>query len=198
LHGLVNRSIQCFIKDTYGDAAWADICQMAALGFDSFESLLTYDASQTEAVLTAAGKKLLRSRAVLLEDMGTYLVSHPDLDPLRRLLRFGGETFEEFLHSLDDLHDRARLALPEMSFPRLELREHSANSFSLYYRWGARGFGTLALGILRAMADDYGALVLLNHATGQDDLGDLDVISIELLDAAHASGREFDPAAGLR
>jgi hypothetical protein len=194
----VNRSIQCFIKDTYGDAAWADICQMAALGFDSFESLLTYDASQTEAVLTAAGKKLQRSRAALLEDMGTYLVSHPDLDPLRRLLRFGGETFEEFLHSLDDLHDRARLALPEMSFPRLELREHAVNSFSLYYRWGARGFGTLALGILRAMADDYGALVLLNHAIGQDDLGDLDVISIELLDAAHALGREFDLAAGLK
>jgi heme-NO-binding protein len=192
VHGLVNRSIESFIRDTYGADIWAGICQDARLGFDSFEAMLTYDDSLTGAVLATACRRLDRTRTGLLEDMGTFLVSHPELDALRRLLRFGGDTFEEFLHSLDDLHDRARLALPELDFPTLELKEFSPRSYSLACRWVHKGFGAMVLGILRAMADDYGALVLLDHSRGQDDLGDVDRISINLLDASFAEGREFD------
>lgn len=196
MHGLVNRSIQCFIVETYGKDAWAEICRIADLGFDNFESMLTYDASQTDAVLSAACTLQDRTRQGLLEDVGTFLISHPDFEALRRLLRFGGETFEEFLHSIDDLADRAKLALPDLDFPQLELREYSAHSYSLQYRWYIRGFGTLVLGILRAMADDYGALVLLEHSQGTDDFGDHDRISIDLLDADFSQGNEFQLRAG--
>ena len=44
------------------------------------------------------------------------------------------------------------------------------------------------LGILRAMADDYGALVLLEHQ-GRDR--ESDVISIRLVDVSFAEGRVF-------
>ena len=192
MHGLVNRSIQCFIHDSYGPDIWAEICREADLGFDNFEAMLTYDNALTDDVLAAACRRLKRSRDSLLEDMGTYMVANPDLDPLRRLLRFGGDTFEEFLHSLDDLHDRAKLALPDLDFPQLELREHAPNSFSLIYRWAHPGFGTLALGIVRAMADDFGALVVLDHNSTLGDAGDVDTISISLLDAAFAKGRAFE------
>ncbi len=197
MHGLVNRSIQCFVSDTYGPEAWADICLEADLGFDNFEAMLIYDGSLTNAVLEAAADRLDRGRACLLEDMGTYLVTHPDLDALRRLLRFGGETFAEFLHTLDDLHDRANLALPELDFPTLELKEHTPHSYTLTYRWDQRGFGTLVLGVLRAMADDYGALVVLEHSPGQGETEDIDRISINLLDAEFAEAREFDLGAIL-
>ncbi|MFT4716110.1 MAG: hypothetical protein ACI8YI_001763 [Paracoccaceae bacterium] len=191
LHGLVNRSIQRFVQESYGDEYWADICRRAELGFEIFEAMLIYDNSQTNAVLTAACDLLDRSRTGLLEDMGTFLVSHPDFGALRRLLRFGGETFEEFLHSLDDLHDRANLALPELDFPDLELREYSANSFSLQFSWEQRGFGTLVLGILRAMADNYGVLVLMEHSSSPGDEGDYDRISINLLDTDFSESRDF-------
>jgi hypothetical protein len=196
MHGLVNRSIQNFISDSYGADAWRDICREADLGFDNFEAMLVYDTAQTEAVLAAACRQLKRPRAGLLEDMGTFLVSHPDLEPLRRLLRFGGETFEEFLHSLDDLHDRARLALPDLDFPVLELREHATRSFSLIYRWKYPGFGTLVLGVVRAMADDYGALVVLDHMSRPGDDGDVDTISVNLLDASFSQGRSFELGVG--
>ncbi len=192
MHGLVNRSIQCFIRDTYGAEIWEEICREADIGFNNFESLLMYDVSLTYAVLAVAGKRIGRCRQGLLEDMGTYLISNPDLDALRRLLRFGGDNFEEFLHSLDDLHDRVKLALPDLDIPVFELKERTAQTYSLSYRWKNRGLGALVLGILRAMADDYGALVLLEHSTMRDDLGELDQISISLLDGAFAQGRGFD------
>jgi len=196
LHGLVNRSIQRFVQETYGDDFWSEICRDAELGFENFESMLIYDRSQTEAVLASCCLLLERSRKGLLEDIGTFLISHPDFEALRRLLRFGGDTFEEFLHSLDDLHDRANLALPELDFPRLELRVYSTNSYCLQYAWGQRGFGTLVLGILRAMADDYGALVLLEHSTIQGEGGDIDRIAINILDAEFAEGRDFELGVG--
>jgi len=191
VHGLVNKSIQCFIGETYGQDTWELICQDADLGFSNFEAMLIYDVRETEAVLNAACTLLDRARSGLLEDLGTYLVTNPRLDAVRRLLRFGGDTFVEFLHTLDDMHDRAKFALPELDFPTLELQEHSTANFSLMYRWGKHGFGSLVLGVLRAMADDYGALVLLEYEPGRDAFGDMDRIGISLLDAQFAQGREF-------
>lgn len=188
VHGLVNRAIQTFISDVYGDQTWAEICRDAALGFDSFEALLIYDSALTEAVLAAACRRLKRDRAPLLEDMGTYLVAQLRSGAVRRLLRFGGESFEDFLHSLDDLHDRARLALPDLDFPRLVLSQNGPLSFELSFQWDKPGFAALALGILRAMADEYGALVLLDHVAGE---GVHERITIDLLDPDFAAGREF-------
>ena len=192
MHGLIGRSIQCFVCDTYGPDIWESICAEAATGIDNFEAMLTYDSALGEAAIAAAMRKLDRSRNDLLEDVGTYLVAQPEVDALRRLLRFGGDTFEEFLHSLDELNDRARLALPDLDFPVLELKVHSEHFFSLVFRWSERGFGAMALGILRAMADDYGALVVLGRVSSPDDFGDCDTISINLLDSEFASGRAFD------
>jgi len=192
MHGLVNRSIQRFIVDSYGVEIWGEICREADFGFDNFEAMLTYDPTLTDAALAATCRRLKRNRTSLLEDMGTYMVSHPDLAPIRRLLRFGGDTFVEFLHSLDDLHDRAVMALPDLDFPQLELREHAPNSYSLIYRWNRHGFGTLVLGVMRAMADDYGVLALLGHSSTLGEFGDVDTISIELVDTQFAEGRGFE------
>jgi len=189
MHGLINRSIQCFLRDTYGPDAWTKIAVAADLGFDSFEALLTYEAAQTEAVLDAACKHLSKPRDMLLEDLGTYLVSHPNVQSLRRLLRFGGVTFEEFLHSLDELHDRARLAVPGLNMPLLELRDHGATAFTLIVTHEHPGFGHVMVGILRAMADDYGALALLDFQGRKDGV---ETIAIELLESSFAEGRHFE------
>ncbi|WP_145104008.1 heme NO-binding domain-containing protein [Cereibacter sediminicola] len=194
MHGLVNRALECFLRDTYSPALWAEVAHGARLGFGSFEPMLIYDLSQTEAVILSAAARLDRPRETLLEDVGTYLVSHPTTERLRRLLRFGGVTFGDFLHSLDDLPDRARLALPELELPDLRLTATGPHRFRLVCASPIAGMGHVMLGLLRAMADDYGVLVLLEHR-GQSAEGE--VVSIALLDAAFAAGRPFDLAERL-
>ena len=73
MHGLINRSIQCFLRDTYGPAIWRCVVDVAGLGFDSFEPLLTYDAAMTDAVIDAAARVLRRPRETVLEDLGTLV-----------------------------------------------------------------------------------------------------------------------------
>lgn len=194
VHGLINRSIQCFIRDTYGPRAWADVSHRAGIDPAGFEAMFRYDDALTEAMLEAATGVLNKPRVMLLEDLGTYLVSHPNLEALRRLLRFGGETFVDFLHSLDELPDRARLAVPDLDLPELELVYVDGDTFRLTCRGVRPGFGHVLVGLLRTLADDYGALAYLEH------LGECDgteEVSISLLDSGFSAGRRFDLAARI-
>jgi Haem-NO-binding len=192
MHGLINRSLQCFLRDTYGASAWACVAQDARLGFDSFEAMLTYDAALTDAVINAAAHYLDRPRETVLEDLGTYLVSHPNVEALRRLLRFGGVSFLDFLHSLEDLPGRGRMAVPDLDLPSFALVENGNDQFSLTCRAPVQGGGQVMMGLLRTMADDYGALVVLDHQGLKDGA---EVISIQILEQSFAAGRRFDLAA---
>ncbi len=194
MHGLINRSIQCFLHDTYGPVIWARVAREAGLGFDSFEALLLYDTALTEAVIAAAVRILPRPRETILEDLGTYLVSHPNTESLRRLLRFGGVDFVDFLHSLEDMPDRGHLALPDLDLPHLRLVDQGDGVFCLQCSLLLPGVGHVIMGLLRAMADDYGALVLLDHAGSLQEGASSEVISIQLLDHRHSAGRRFDLA----
>lgn len=197
MHGLVNRAIQCFVTDTYGIDTWTDVAHRASLDGSGFEAMLTHDAGLTRRVLAALYAVLQRPAPDVLEDLGTYLVSHPDIDALRRLLRFGGEDFVDFLHSLDDLRDRARLAVADLDLPALEMIDHADARFSLQCMTGAPyrsdllfdGFGFVMMGVLRVMADDYGALVVLDHKACHDGC---EVIEISLIDQGYSADRQFE------
>lgn len=196
MHGMINRAIERFVRDTYGDDAWMGVVRALGLDFTEFEPMLLYAPELTDQVLGAVAVHLDKVRDDLLEDIGTFLVSHPNLEAIRRLLRFGGVDFPEFLHSLDDLPGRARLAVPDLNLPSLELREHCAGLFSIYVNsegLDVAGFGHVILGLLRAMADDYGALVLLEH---KGHKGMTEILEVQLLDVAFAQGRAFDLSDG--
>ena len=189
MHGLMNRAVQCFVSDTYGAEKWIDVAREADLDFIEFEAMLTYDPALLNRTLNATAKVLDRPRIEVMEDIGTYLVSNPNVESLRRLLRFAGNSFVEFLLSLDDLPDRARLAVPDLHLPHIELHEHTESHFSLICQATIEGFGHVMMGLLRAMADDYGALVMLEHKGA--GLG-LETVSITLVQTEFAEGRRFE------
>lgn len=189
MHGLINCGIQRFVTDSYGEANWRAVTQRANLPFTDFEAMWIYDDELTPRVLAAVCDVLDRPYDDLLEDIGTYLVSHSNVQALRRLLRFGGVTFTEFLYSLDYLPDRARLAVSNLELPRLELFEESNERFSLRCYSQSQGWGFLFMGVLRAMADDYGVLAFLEYVGSE---AGCETLQITLLETEFAVGRDFD------
>ena len=192
MHGLINQAIERFARDTYGPVFWDRLCRRQNLPVRAFEAMQTYDPVVTEEILDGLAFALGKGRDEVLEDIGTFLVSSPSTAALRRLLRFGGTSFIDFLYSLDDLPARVRLAVPELTLPQMELREHGRRSFSFVVRsddtrkpW----FGHVMVGLLRAMADDYGALVVLEHMGASPGR---EIIAIMLLEAAYTEGGAFD------
>ncbi|WP_208351485.1 heme NO-binding domain-containing protein [Pseudaestuariivita rosea] len=188
MHGLVNRAIEKFVCDTYGMESWRNVVRKSAIGIDTFEAMLSYESIITSKLLTALSSYLDKPPGDILEDIGMYLVSHPNCEALRRLMRFGGETFEEFLYSLEDLSDRASLAVPDLLLPDIELIEETKGDYDLAITDSKVGFGYVLVGVLRAMADDYGALVFLEHKGHHKNSESL---SVRLFDDGFSEGRSF-------
>ncbi|MEM6887071.1 MAG: heme NO-binding domain-containing protein [Pseudomonadota bacterium] len=193
MHGLVNRAIQRFVTDSYGAVQWQAAAERADLGFTEFEAMWSYEDALTTRVLAAVSDVLDRPYDELMEDIGTYLVSHRNVEALRRLMRFSGLDFHDFLQSLDELPDRARVAVPDLELPKIELHEVRPDYFELHCAGPVPGCGYLLMGILRTMADDYGALVYLEH---DGETEGLEKIRISLLEAEFAEGKDFELGAG--
>jgi len=196
MNGLINRAIECFVKDSYGDPLWEEVTASLAIDESAFEPLMPCDPEVTVRLVTALAARLERVPVDLLEDMGTYLVAQPRSEAIRRMLRFGGVDFAEFLESLEDLPDRARLAMAELDLPAIALHMQGGGAFVVEMGRSdcvGLGLGPVLLGMLRAMADDYGALVVIDYR-GCD--ATREIIEVRLLDAAFADGRAFDLAAG--
>lgn len=187
MHGLMNRAIQCFLRDTYGADTWAAVAGQAGIGAEGFEAMMVYPEEVTESLLAAACRHLGKPRDAILEDIGIWLVS---VERLRRLMRFGGVDYHDFIDTLEELPGRAQLAVPDIGLPVLRVVAHAQGRFTLTCQ-GPEGFGHVFAGVLRAMADDYGALALIDHA-GAD--GAAETIEVELLDARYTQGRAFSLA----
>jgi hypothetical protein len=198
LFGLVNVALQFFVEDTYGRPIWEEVTREAKLDFRDFEAMLPYPDAITDAVLDAMSQVLGKDQQTVLHDLGTYLVTNDNMDVVRRLLRYGGGEFEDFLISLDELSDRVRLSLPDLDMPQLTLQPHGDGSFTLKIDSDRPGYGALLMGIVQALADDYGALVLAELQTFYDDGQTRERIEIELVDIAFSQDRGLDLGAGLR
>lgn len=188
MHGMINRALQGFIVENFGQGTWIEVRTLADLRFDEFEAMLTYRNKLTVACFKALAQVTQQDEAAILDDLGTFLITHEGLDPLRRLLRFGGATFTDFILSLDELADRGRMAIPDIELPEITVAQAHSNAFELRVSWKLPGVGPILLGVLRAMADDYGALAFLDleERAGADDL-----IRIVIHDTHHAEGRHF-------
>ncbi|PPB80220.1 heme-NO-binding protein [Albidovulum inexpectatum] len=186
MHGLVNRSIESFLRHTYGNETWGEIADQAGIDRAGFEAMMVYDDAVTNDLLRAAAIRLDRPVEAIAEDVGAYLVGY---EPLRRLLRFGGVEYIDFLLSLDELPDRAHLAVPDLDMPDLEISGGENGHFELCCKPDRFGFSSMLAGLVRAMADDYGALALIECAGGGR-------VTIDLLDERHARGRAFDLTKG--
>lgn len=199
MHGLVNKAIQYFLTDTYGQQAWTAIAARAqvgtTLGDDGFEALQIYDDAMTRRVIDQAAAYVRLPVETLLEDLGTFLVSNDELDAVRRLLRFGGLSFTDFLYSLDQLQGRSHLAVPELGLPDIWVLAAREGQFQITCRDCLPGFGHVLVGILRALADDYGTLAVLEHRGRREASGD-ELIEVEVHDPSYAVGRRFELAAG--
>jgi hypothetical protein len=190
MHGVVNKAIESFLRDTYTSAVWDDICAAARIGTPSFEAMLVYDHDTTDRVIDAAVARIGKPRDALLEDLGIYLVSHPRYEALRRLLRFSGVTFEDFVLSMEELPGRARLALPDLDVVPIRLHTLGPGRYELCCGRGWPGFGHVLAGGLRAMADDYGALVTMSLLSETAD-GD-SCLELTLHETHHSRGRTFE------
>lgn len=181
MQGMINRSLESFLRTTYGDAIWQDILRLARIDQSDFLAMASAHPSDGRRVVRAAARILGKPVGELLEDLGGWLVQ---LEPIRRLLRFSGTDFVEFVHSLDELPGRARMILPDLPPAGLIVQHTGPQTYSIRLEGVPTGWSWALAGALRGMADDYGTLALI-VVSGQS-------ISLSIALEDHATSRPFD------
>ena len=188
MQGLINRAIQCFVVDTHGERVWYDVIARSSVGFNSFEAFLDYPISTTLKLVDAVERVTSLPTSSFLVDLGVYLVTSPTTKAVRRLLRFGGQTFEDFVLSLDELPERINLAFADIVLPRIEVTQPSSHTFMVTVSDGIDGFDFVVVGVLRALADDYGALAFIDLSCDAN----ASKITVLLAGSGFGAGRNFD------
>ena len=96
------------------------------------------------------------------------------------------------------MHDRAFLAVPELTLPRISLSDTGVGQYVITTKWQVVGAISLVSGVLRAMADDYGALVVLDAGPRlHSDGGIMETLSVFIAEPEFAAGRSFSLAERL-
>ncbi len=205
MNGLAARAMQRFVTDTYGEALWRRVIGEARLSVSAFEVMLCYPEDYAPRIVAAAATVFGRPQADFLEDLGTWLVADERNVPIRRLLRYGGADFTAFLESLDDLPDRIRLAMPGMVLPRLRARTLAPDLYSVTCSGSPPGVAHVLVGLIRAMADEYGALAIIEVEDDEEGgardpapLAEAVRLSVSVPSARYFEGRDFHLGGGTR
>ncbi len=183
MHRLVIRAVEEFLCDTYGDAVWGQVlagCEAESADRQASPETLSVSRDRAERLIPMAASRLDKPVAELLEDMGAWLARR---EPIRRLMRFSGRDFEDFVISLEELPGRARFVMPDLRMPRIDVVHEPGRTLRLVLAPSAMGWTSLFAGLVRVMADDYGALSVIEVE------GSCVIVSIS--DDAFAAPREF-------
>lgn len=163
MHGLVNRSIEGFLRSSYGAEVWDSVARNAGVEPEGFLTWTPTSDEVTIAVLRATAIQLRKSVGECLEDIGAWLTRQEEI---RRLLRFSGSDYSEFLESLHEMPGRIALVIPDMMIPGLTVTCEGEGSYEIRPAWRWPGFLRVTAGVIRGMADDYGALALISVQGG--------------------------------
>jgi len=189
--GVVNKAIEHFIRATYGDRVWHDAAEHALVSDHDIEPMLMYSDEITYHLIDGLIQTTGKPRQDVLDDLRTFLVTPPHGRMVRRLLRFGGATFDDFLISMGDLNDRVALALPDLDLPTISVDLCVTDRAVITVENRIHGFANVLQGLLRAMADDYGTLVFIDIGECDEKTSQIVVI---LSEQNIAQGAEFNLA----
>jgi hypothetical protein len=71
--GVVNKAIEAFVCQRYGDKLWADLLIDLSLPGYEFEAMLTYEDGITYDLIDRLAKRQSKMHQDVLEDIGGYL-----------------------------------------------------------------------------------------------------------------------------
>lgn len=176
MNGLINRAVEEFLRSTYGEGLVHAVLAETAVAAGGLSGGVL--AAGVDC-LDRAAFRLSKSRCEMIEDMGGWMTR---IEPIRRLLRFSGRDFRDFLLRLDELPGRARLVLPHLVVPPIEVATSDQTVWLILLDLDET-WQHFLIGLIRGMADDYGALCLISA----DDAA----IRVDIWDEQFAEGRLF-------
>ncbi|MEM9717448.1 MAG: diguanylate cyclase [Pseudomonadota bacterium] len=181
--GLINRGLKGFVE-TYHDAeTWRKLVSGQSAIPEDFEALADYPLEVTVRLVAEISTLRDASEADVYEDLGTFLVSTHWDARLRLVFMSCADDFVKFLQRLDVVW--VALNAVDAAFPlnSWEISSTRAGAFRLSGPTLFPGFPSLCVGMLRSLADEFGAYVIIDQKPYLSHVFDFD---IEVFDSGHS------------
>lgn len=163
VYGLVNKAIRDLICTAHGEQVWLEIVASAGLELDSFVSMDTYEDQISYALVGAASERLGLEPAQVLEAFGEYWTKFTVREGYGDLIERSGESVEEFLDNLDNMHARVELSFPELRPPSFRLERLPEGELVLHYMSTREGLAPMVVGLLRGLGEHFDEQVEVEH-----------------------------------
>ena len=177
MYGLINRAVRQLITQEFGEAAWEKIAAAAGCAGVDFVGMETYPDELTYTLVGCASEVLEVPAEQLLHAFGTYWTKYSAQEGYLELLDMTGDTFEEFISQLDDLHARIALIFPKLQPPSFEFEELEEGHGLLHYYTDRPGLAPMVCGLLEGLAERFGISVDVEHLD-RADADDHDVFEL--------------------
>ena len=181
MYGLVNIAIEQLITDQFGQEAWQRIAQKANVSPFGFVSMEAYDDSITYTLVEAASVELDMEPKTILEAFGEYWILYTAREGYGELLELSGQTFEEFLRNLDNMHTRVALSYPELKPPSFRCERRDDGALNLHYFSHRKHLEPMVRGLLQGLAKRFGIRISVQHETTKPPKDAHSVFTIRIL-----------------
>lgn len=171
MYGLVNRSLQDFICQEYGESEWESIKKRAHVNVDVFVSMEAYPDEITYQLVGAASEHLTIDPSLVLHAFGRHWVLVTGKEGYGEFLNLAGDTLPEFLNNLNNLHTRVALAFQSLRPPEFNVIEDNGESLRLQYISPREGLAPFVLGLLDGLGELFCQDMEIEHTLKREDCG---------------------------
>lgn len=198
--GLINRGLRAFVIKFHGRSHWQELVATQPEVPSDFEVLMDYPLSMTELLISEISELRGTSQRDVMEDLGTFALTSFWDARLRDLLLSCGRDFDQFMQNLTDLLIGFSRVEQSCDIERIEVIEKIESHYEVRFR-GSTGMASyLVLGLFRALADQYGALVTCSHRNVLSDGEPFDVFTVLIFEKGESgfNAAEARSGEGLR
>lgn len=153
MYGLVNAAIADLARQVGGEDTWEAVRERAGISQVAFVGMTAYPDDVTYRLVSAASEVLAMPAEEVLRVFGRHWVRYTVDHGWGPLLSSTGSTLAEVLSSLDDMHARVHLMMPELSPPSFECADVTDTGLRLLYRSDRPGLAPMVVGLVEGLAE---------------------------------------------
>jgi hypothetical protein len=178
MYGLVNRGIRDLVMKHGGEALWQTVRQNAGIDVEDFLSMQAYDDGVTLALVAHGSKALGMSAEGVLREFGRHWVLFTGQEGYGPMMDVSGNTLEEFLNNLDQMHAQIALSMPELDPPGFSCQRTSANTIRIEYFSNRSGLAPMVEGLLEGLMLRFNEKGVVRFVQGRETQDAADVFEV--------------------
>jgi len=177
MYGLVNQGIRKMVSETFGVEKWDEIFEKSGVE-EVFIAMEPYPDAITLDIVGAACEVLGLESSQVLQAFGKWWISFAAKEYVD-LFKVAGDTFEEFISNLNDIHTRVGYMLTRLTPPSFKITERTDSSFILHYYSKREGLYPMVLGMIEGIGEWFKTEIEVTHVEGAEEGLDHDKFHIK-------------------